>query len=235
MTAPKLPPPETYEQELRFMPYRKSLALVENIVCADAPYSASILDLMCGTGYLIGKIAEERPTSHLIGVDLNKKYVKFAKRNHPPEQFEVGDILTWQAVPFEVVLCTGALHHIPYEQQEQAIANIASLTNPKGFAIISDCYIDDYSNERERRLAAARLGYEYLRVTIANGAPSDVVNATADILRNDVAGLEFKTSVKKRLPVLQRHFGEVKTMKVWPNKQVGGYGDYVHVLRRARR
>lgn len=225
-----LPLAETYERELQFMPYRNSLKMVEDIVCADAPHKAIILDLMCGPGYLLMQIHQRRPDLRLRGVDNNPRYISHAKKKCGASFF-TADVLSYSYAPSDIVLCTGALHHIPYEKQEQVVETISKATKPKGFAIISDCYIDDFSTEQERQLAAAKLGYEYLRATI-RGAPAEVIAATIDILHNDVMGQEFKTSLEKRLPLFKKHFREVRTMKTWPNLQIGGYGDYVTILRK---
>lgn len=238
--------PETYEKALAYWPYKKSLAIVQNIVCEDAPQNGRVLDLMCGTGYLSRWISEERPDLYLHGVDLDKRYVAHARENNsnwvpsgklriPKTRYEQGDILTWQPNPrgqFDAVLCTGALHHIPYGRQEEVVEKIADLTKPEGFAIISDAYIDEYDGRMQRRLAAARLGDAYLEEAIRNRAPEEVIEATLDIMANDVILREFKTSLKRRLPCLKRNFKSVKTLKTWPNKSQGGYGDYIHILRR---
>lgn len=99
-----------------------------------------------------------------------------------------------------------------------------------GFGIISDCYIDSYANEIERKLAATRLGYEYLKETIRNGSPDSVTAVTADILRNDVLGIEFKTALAHRLPIFMKLFEDVETFKIWPNEQTE-FGDFVTVLK----
>lgn len=228
----KLPSPETYERELHFMPYRKSLQMVEDIVCADAPRDARVLDLMCGTGYLMGRIKKTREDLHMQGIDINPRYIEFAKRTYPENRFRVVNVLTLREAYFDVVLCTGALHHLPFERQEEAIVKIADLTKPGGFAVISDCYIDPFMAGQDRQLAAAKLSYEYLKATIENGAPRDVVKAALEIMANDVCEKEFKVPFHYRLSMFKRFFPKVRTMKTWPNKQIGGYGDYVTVLRK---
>jgi len=248
----KLPSPETYEQALKYWPYKKSLAMVKDIVCKDAPKNAEVLDLMCGTGYLIGEMMKKREDLHFHGVDIDRRNVRFAKEVYSrdlsrkayvttfghlsfPRQracFKQSDVFEYYSDPLDVVLCTGALHHIPYEKQESAVRKIANLTNPKGFAIISDCYIDPFTTSQDRQLAAAKLGYEYLKATIENGAPKEVVQATLEIMANDICVREFKVPLNHRLLALKRNFRHVKTMKVWPNKQVGGFGDYIHILRK---
>lgn len=227
-----LPDSKIYEQELRYMPYRDSLQKVLDYICKNAPANGTLLDLMCGPGYLLGKIASKRKDLKLNGVDIDKRYINFSRKKYPRIDFEMGNVLSWKSKElFDVVICTGSLHHIPYNQQKNAVKKMASLVKPEGFAIISDCYVDDYSNETERKLAAAKLGYEYLRETIQNGANQQVIESTIDILWNDVLIKEFKISLKKRLPIFERIFGRVETLKTWP-KFKSEYGDYISICRK---
>jgi 2-polyprenyl-3-methyl-5-hydroxy-6-metoxy-1,4-benzoquinol methylase len=226
----ELPASETYEEGLLYWPYKTSLATVLEHVSTRAPKNGTLLDVMCGPGYLLGQIAKIRPDLVLSGVDIDERYVEHTKSAHNIHA-EKADVLMWRpASPFDVVLCTGSVHHIKYEEQERAIANIASMVKPDGLVIISDCYVDDYANETERKLAAAKLGYEYIRETIENGGSEKVVEWTVDILWNDVLQHEFKTSLKKRLPILEKHFADVQTIKSWP-KFESGYGDYIHICQ----
>lgn len=231
------PSPEVYERALQYWPYKESVRRVVEVVCRDAKNGDQVLDLMCGTGYLLRGISAHKRNLSLTGVDIDEKNIKYARRIYPEIKFHVGDVLTWQPKPadkkFDVVLCTGALHHIPYDRQEEVVEKIARLTKPKGFAIISDAYIGNYNNETERVMEAGKLGYEYLKQTFLNGAPAEVVSATFDIMADDVMGREFKTSLRRRLPILKKHFGKIETYQTWPHNPMVhfDYGDFYHILR----
>jgi hypothetical protein len=110
------------------------------------------------------------------------------------------------------------------------IEKISKSLKEDGFCIVADPYTDDYSNENERKLAASKLGYEYITATIKNRADEDIVKATIDILHNDVMGFEFKTSLKKLEPVFHKFFRKVDITKTWPQED-SEYGDYFIVLR----
>jgi 2-polyprenyl-3-methyl-5-hydroxy-6-metoxy-1,4-benzoquinol methylase len=227
-----LPISEVYEKELAYMPYKESLKEVADVICSRAPKGGSLLDLMCGPGYLLGKIAERRRDLVLRGIDLDKGYIEYARRRYSGVNFHVGDVLTRTGgSTFDVAICTGALHHLPYERQEEFIKRFSTFIKWEGFGLISDCYIDNYGSEEERKLAAAKLGYEYLKETIRNGAPDEVVAATVDILHNDVMKNEFKTSLIKRMPIFKRVFNKVELFKTWPDKE-SQYGDYYVILER---
>jgi trans-aconitate methyltransferase len=227
-----IPSPEIYEEELKYMPYRTSLMQTLGIISSQTPFRGSLLDLMCGPGFLLGQISAKRADLSLQGVDLDENYIAHARKKYPNVDLAVEDVLLWKPKqPVDVAICTGALHHIPYERQAEVIEKMSTMIKPSGFALISDCYVADYADETERKLAAAKLGYEYLRETMRNGAPREVINATIDILRNDVMMDEFKTSMAKRMPAFRRFFGKVETHRTWP-LEGAGYGDYITILRK---
>lgn len=231
MKAKQLPEARIYELGLQYWPYALSQAIVLEEVEKLAPQNGRLLDIMCGPGNLLGRIAEIRPDLELIGVDKKADYIRYGKKTYAGATFERGDVLTWQpAAPIDMVVCTGSLHHVPYPRQEHAIANIASVLQDGKFAIIADCYIGDYTNETERKLAAEELGHAYSQATIKSGAPAEVIAWTMEIQWNDVFEKEWKTSTAKRLPILEKYFSKVQTLHSWPIRPENvTYGDYIHI------
>lgn len=230
----ELADPADYEKSLAFLPYKSSLFFVAETVVRLAPPVGKVLDVMCGPGYLLGQIRKGRPDLILRGVDIDGRYVAYGNEHYPVVNFVRGDILDRPHAHVgecDIVLCTGALHHIPYEWQESVLANIASvLKRGTGIAIVADCYVEDYETEEERKVAANKLGSAYLSDTILNHAPDDVVKQALNIQHNDVMGYEYKTSLVKREPLLKKHFARVEKMKTW-GPLTRDYGDYVHICR----
>jgi trans-aconitate methyltransferase len=230
-----LPNPEIYEMELRYWPYEESLKRVIEIIARQAPKDGTLVDLMCGPGYLLGRLAQTRPDLTLSGVDIDPRYIDHSKKKYPGIAFLKKDIMVWEPdQEHDIVVCTGSLHHIPYGMQEEAMQRMAAMARPGGTVVISDAYIDDYSDEMQRQVEAAKLGMEYLLATIQKGAPEEVISSTLDILCNDVLMVEYKTSLEKRLPVMERIFHSVETMKTWPAFR-SGYGDYISVCKKGMR
>ncbi len=229
-----LPTPEVYELEAKYMPWGD---LIREVLwhVKSAPQGGTVIDLMCGTGYLLSKLKDKRPDLLLTGVDLEAEYVEYAERVHPGIRFVEADARTWQeAEKADLVLVTGGLHHLPYEDQEPFIERLSKLIKAGGRVIVGDPYIRDYDTEQERKLAAAGLGYSYLDTTIRNGAPDDVVRAAAQLIVNDVCLVEYKTSIKKIEPVFKKHFQRVHKVKTWPRRDAGEDGDYCFVLENLR-
>lgn len=227
-----LPAAEIYQREADYMPWGVLLEEILDYVNKNVPKNGRVVDILCGTGYLLGKLYELRPDLNLTGVDLEHEYIGYANKQYSSVNFEVADVLEWNTDDeFDAVLCTGGLHHLPYEKQENLIEKIGYLLDDKGFAIVADPYIDSYSNETERKVAAAKLGYEYLVATIKNGASEDVIKATASLINNDISLVEFKNSVENIEPYFKKKFSFVEKHKTWPNKGTE-YGDYYFILKK---
>lgn len=225
-----LPSAQVYEKEFKYMPWGILIHEVEDYILKNTPEGGSLLDLLCGPGYLLGRLLDKRKDLVCHGVDLESEFIQYACKKYPDVTFEVADAFTWKSEQeYDVVLVTAGLHHLPYEQQEDFIKKISTLIKKDGFAIIADPYIGDYSNEEERKIAGAKLGYEYLVATIKNGGENDVIDAAIGVLTNDVNLVEWKTSIDKNKPIFDKYFSNVEMHKTWP-KQEGGYGDYYFIL-----
>jgi len=227
----KYPKPEIYEQLYVFSPWGILINKVLAVIQKEVPQNSTVLDLMCGTGFLLGEICKLRSDLALEGVDLNIDFIQYAKTKYPSISVQVEDILVWNpAKKYDLVLCTGGLHHLIIDNRESVLERTANFLNANGIAIFADPYIADFSNEMERKQAAAKLGYEYLKSTIEMGATTDVIEATIDILYNDVLELEFKTSLKKIEPILRKYFRIVEIHKTWQENE-SDFGDYYIVCK----
>jgi SAM-dependent methyltransferase len=231
----QLPKPEVYEKEFTYMPWGLLISEVIELIIKDTPADASVLDLMCGPGYLLSKIHSRRKDLHLSGVDIDPRYVAHAKKNYKKISFIRADSLTVKlAKKYDVVLCTGGLHHLPYNRQELFIKKLSGLVTTSGRCIIADPYIRTYTSEKERRLAAVELGTEYLKAVIGKNSPNDIVAAAIDILTNDVLpDGEYKTYISRISSVAKKYFKQVTIKKTWPKNKTA-YGDYYFLLSKPR-
>ena len=228
----QLPRSDIYEQEFQYMPWGVLIDEVLDVVVAESPRGGRVLDLMCGPGYLLGKIRERRKDLTLTGVDINEEFIAFARSKYADIGFILSDVLHFQQETlYDLVICTAGIHHLPYSEQESFLERAASMLNRGGFYIFADPYISDYEHEEERRLAAAELGYEYLTAVLRKDAPKEIIQAVVDILFNDVMGYEYKTSLKKIKPVFEGIFSHVEVHKTWP-KIASEYGEYYLVVRK---
>ncbi len=226
-----LPSAEIYEKEFTYMPWGKLIHEVQDYVTTLTPTSGNVLDLLCGPGYLLGKIEEARPDIRYTGVDLEPEYIQHARSLYPRITFELADVIAWETTEqFDVIICTAGVHHLPDALQEPFIARLPSLLKKDGFVIIGDPYIGNFTSQKERLLAGAKLGYEYLSATINLDAPADVIQAAVGVLSNDVLQVEWKTSIQLRRKMLEPHFKKIEMRKTWPANE-SDYGDYYFILK----
>lgn len=74
---------------------------------------SKILDIGCGNGFLTKKIAEK--AKYIVGIDIDKKNIDFAKRNHNKEniRYIYGDITKYNFQEnFDVIILSNVLEHI---------------------------------------------------------------------------------------------------------------------------
>ncbi len=226
-----LPPAEVYKKEFKFTPWGKLVHEVQHHVTALTPLGGNVLDLLCGPGYLLGKLEEARPDLHYLGVDLDDRYLQHAIDLYPGIFFEHGDAITWQTEEkFDAIICTAGVHHLPDDEQEPFIARLPSLLKKDGFVIIGDPYIGNFNSERERLIAGAELGHAFLVASISMGAPPDVIAAAVGVLSNDVLLVEWKTSIERRRKMLEPYFKHIEMKKTWPDHE-SEYGDYYFILK----
>jgi SAM-dependent methyltransferase len=105
------------------------------------PEGGTLLDLGCGSGRLLARLAKGRPDARIIGLDLSEPMLKtgreLLKREGLSDRVELrrGDITTFDAALPEqlvVISCNFALHHLPSEEVAsrcfEAIARARSRT-----------------------------------------------------------------------------------------------------------
>ncbi|MEK6899113.1 MAG: class I SAM-dependent methyltransferase [Nanoarchaeota archaeon] len=231
-----LPSADIYEKEFKYWPWGKLVREVADTVIREAPQNSKTLDLMCGPGYLLNRIHQQRPDLELTGVDISEDFISYARSNYPDINFIQADVLQW--IPqkkYDAIICTAGLHHLPYWRHAGFIVSSHELLNSEGFCIFGDPMFGDYEGEEERALAAAELGYESLRAVIKNKGDRDLVKTALDVMHNDVLmDGEFKTSVTTLRRLYEMIFPSVEMHKTWPLDGKQGYGDYYFILRNAK-
>jgi cyclopropane fatty-acyl-phospholipid synthase-like methyltransferase len=121
---------------------------MRDIVLAHVPQDKGVrvLDVGCGTGSLLFRLADALPAASLVGIDVSPANIRAAEQqmaDHPAAraQFEVADYLEYRAEPFEVVVSDGVLHLIPGDTAA-LVRKLAADLRPGGVLICSmpfDC------------------------------------------------------------------------------------------------
>lgn len=225
-----LPDPEVYAQELEYFPWGILVNAVLVYVNQHAPQSSKLLDLMCGPGMLLQKIQRVRPDLQLTGVDFDQRYVEFARHQSPDINYVLQDARTWEPQEqYDVITCTGALHHLPYNEQPKFVEKISQLLRPQGVALIGDPYIGKFADEQERQINAAKLGYELLLEVLRCRGPEKIIRATQDITLNDILGYEYKTSKTIARQMYSRYFTNLRAITSWSVRR-SSCGDCLFIL-----
>ncbi len=101
-------------------------------------YDGSILDVGCGRGLLLAKVAKRaEPNTKFFGVDISPKLCEIARTNNPTAKIVVGDA---EALPFPnnsftIVFMTEALEHML--DFGKALSEIARVLRPGGTFIVT--------------------------------------------------------------------------------------------------
>ncbi len=121
---------------------------MRDIVVAHVPRGRAvrILDLGCGTGSLVFRLADALPSATLVGIDVSPANIDAANaaRRGPAAgrtAFVVADYLRFHAPAFDVVVTDGVLHLIRADTA-QLVAKLGSDVLPGGVLICAmpfDC------------------------------------------------------------------------------------------------
>ncbi|MCA0985495.1 methyltransferase domain-containing protein [Halobacillus yeomjeoni] len=102
----------------------------------------SIVDLGCGHGGYLRKLAAEFPDIEMIGVDINQKVIEEAKelsKDVPNVKFEVGDIQNWEPEDeqkVDVILLHNIFHYIAPEDRSSVLHQLHEYVTKRGLISI---------------------------------------------------------------------------------------------------
>ena len=105
--------------------------------------NAAVLDLGCGTGRLLNRLAEQFPTVKGIGLDLSPSMLREARarnKHHKRLIFVSGraESLSFVHEQFDAVFCTMSFLHYPHPQQ--VFQQVSRVLTPGGRFYLVDAY-----------------------------------------------------------------------------------------------
>lgn len=86
------------------------------------PYDR-IIDLGCGTGYGTTML-NIRQFNIIIGIDLNKESIEYAKKTYPDFNFIHADVCTFDITSFDFATCFEVIEHLDQEQGERLLRHV---------------------------------------------------------------------------------------------------------------
>jgi ubiquinone/menaquinone biosynthesis C-methylase UbiE len=111
------------------------------LTCASAP--ERILDVGCGTGYLLGQLAARAPQAQVLaGIDAAPAMIEVARAAAAEDRlrFVVGaaEGLPWPAATFDLVVSTTSFDH--WADQQAGLAECARVLAPGGCLGLADLF-----------------------------------------------------------------------------------------------
>lgn len=92
-----------------------------------------VMDFGCGTGTSIPFFFSELKVESVIGVDVSRKSLEVAKRDHGSESVQFVPLDEYKPTePLDLVFCNGVFHHIPIDARAGAIKLICDSLRPGG-------------------------------------------------------------------------------------------------------
>ena len=112
------------------------------LTCVRAP--KRILDVGCGTGYLLGRLAARAPQADVLaGIDAAPAMIEVARAAAAADDrlhFVVGtaERLPWPAAAFDLVVSTTSFDH--WADQRAGLAECARVLAPGGCLVLADLF-----------------------------------------------------------------------------------------------
>jgi len=118
-------------RELRERLRKKVIGAVRENAPSKKP---SILDVGCGTGYLVGDL---RKLGSYLGVDFAPEMIRVCKTRFPKERFKIGDAedLPFKENSFDLLVCFWTFHH--FTNPEKVMDEFRRVLKPGGKVIIA--------------------------------------------------------------------------------------------------
>lgn len=231
--AAELPPPAVYDEEIKCWPWQRLLTCCAEIISSHAPKDGTALDYMCGTGRMLNEVRGLRGDLTLVGCDISRPYVSYARRKGGGIRYVASDAVTWRGeLEPDIITATAGLHHLPWAKQSRFVEKVARELRPGGLFIIGEEALPRHDDGFTREKSVVELYSAIIPEVLANTPSRDVVRATLEVFANDllVRG-EFKRDLVGWKKMLAPRFKVVETIRIWPARE-SGFGDYLIVAQR---
>ena len=98
----------------------------------------NILDFGCGDGVMTEEVRKFFPHTKIYGTDPSSESIDVAQKQYPLINFKVSDthVPYFKNQEFDVIVCAGAFHHIPFKEHAHYITELTRILSPKGCLIL---------------------------------------------------------------------------------------------------
>lgn len=170
-----------------------------------------ILDIGCGTGHHVGKLANNQNTS-IIGIDNSSDMIEQARKNYPQLKFEVKDAIDKDSFfmdSFTHILCLYFTIYY-FQNKEVFFINCIKWLKPGGYLII-------HLVDKEKFDPVVPSGNPLYVVNAQKYAPKRITKSKVTF-NNFVYESNFKTDVKENLSIFEEKFTDKTTNNIRKNE-----------------
>ena len=125
----------------------------DDLMSLYVPYKRGrkILDLGCGPG----SSAQYFHPEDYLGIDIDERYIEYAKRKYPSHKFEKIDFndfdISSNAIKYDIILIWGLLHHLDNNVVSQYLSRANQLLNKDGMIVsVENCIHDKQSRIKKK-------------------------------------------------------------------------------------
>ena len=111
------------------------IALIEDELDGEKARGELVVDIGCGPGDVVARLAEDRPDLDFVGLDIDRMMVAHARRAHPGSnlQFDASMAASVPGARARLVYCIDVLHHI--SDLQKFLGEVATLLVPRGLFV----------------------------------------------------------------------------------------------------
>jgi ubiquinone/menaquinone biosynthesis C-methylase UbiE len=134
---------QRYDEGWRGQLHHQIADRTADLALSSMPAPRRILDVGCGTGYLLGRLAARAPQAEaLAGIDAAPAMIGVARSKATDDRlgFVVGtaERLPWPAATFDLVVSTTSFDH--WADQRAGLAQCARVLAPGGCVVLADLF-----------------------------------------------------------------------------------------------
>lgn len=222
--------PAVYEGAYVFWPWGRLVDAAVRWIEANAPHRATVLDYMCGTGFLLNKVRAARPDLQCYGCDIDPGFIAYGRDRYPGIDLSAGSALEYDPPgPAAVIVCTGGLHHLRRDKRPAFLVKCRDELAPAGTILIGEEVVGEFDGTASRRSAVLQLYSAILEHVIRADAPAEILCSAAGALRNEL--IEDGTSKDSRtglMFLLEQALAIRALDHTWPGEPCQ-FGDYLAV------
>jgi 2-polyprenyl-3-methyl-5-hydroxy-6-metoxy-1,4-benzoquinol methylase len=103
--------------------------------------ASNILELGCGEGAVVERLAIEYPTASITGIDINPQVGRMFQGDRKRVVFKqqtIKDFAAENIASFDLLVINDVMHHIPWELHKEILTDAAITLKPGGHLVLKD-------------------------------------------------------------------------------------------------